>query len=175
MRAGKSSTSGAVDLLKVMYCLRREGREPGRVASSMRSWASVSRRTKVRDDNPAVAAVVVEWEDLGRDGGRGRGRVGLEDGVRRDGVEVRGVVVVDRTVGVSRAAAAVTAAATVASSVSSSPASGRLVGAEGCDMAFWPVICVPSSKPALMWCVKLLFMAGSVATLEGIAQMVERR
>lgn len=158
--------SGVIDLLKVMYCLRKEGREPGRVASSMRSCASVSRRTMVR----AVAAVVVvDWEDLGR-GGR---RVGLE-GFRREGVEVRGVVVVDNAVGVS-IAAAVTAAATVTSSVSSSPASGRLVGAEGCDIAFCPVIWDPSSKPALMWCVKLLLMAGNVATLEGIAQMVERR
>lgn len=50
-----------------------------------------------------------------------------------------------------------------------------LVGTEGWDIAFCPVICEPSSNPALMWCVKLLLIAGRVATVDGTPQIVDRR
>ncbi len=53
--------------------------------------------------------------------------------------------------------------------------SGSDVGADGCEMEFWPVICVPSARPAEMWCVKLVLMTGSVDTVGGMAQMVDSR
>jgi hypothetical protein len=55
MRA-ESSSSSAFE--KVMYCLRRVGREPGRFASSMRSCSSVSSLGLVKE-----SAVEMEgWE-----------------------------------------------------------------------------------------------------------------
>jgi hypothetical protein len=47
MRAGRSSECA---LEKARYCLRREGREPGRFASSMRSWCSTSSSGVARED-----------------------------------------------------------------------------------------------------------------------------
>ena len=37
------------------------------------------------------------------------------------------------------------------------------------------MITVPSASPALMWCVKLLFITGSVDTVPGIEQTVLSR
>lgn len=115
-------------LLKVMYCLRREGREPGSVASSILSWASVSRSTVCWSS----------WADRGRLGGgvgevavtvivvvvAAAAAVGIIDKVDAEVMGAR----VDGEESVSAIMAAV------------SPASGRLVGAEGWEMAFWPVI-----------------------------------
>lgn len=52
---------------------------------------------------------------------------------------------------------------------------GGADGAEGCEIAFWPVICVPSSRPAEIWWEKLLFMAGMTFIFEGTPVMAPRR
>lgn len=74
MREGRSSSSV---LLKMMFCLRRVGKDPGRLASSTKSWSS-------------------------------------------------------------------------ASCVIGEVTSGRAVGSDGWEIAFWPVITVPFARAALM-------------------------
>lgn len=48
-------------------------------------------------------------------------------------------------------------------------------GVVGWEMEFWPVITVPSRRPALMWCVKFVFMAGRTDVCSGTLQMELRR
>lgn len=48
-------------------------------------------------------------------------------------------------------------------------------GAEGWEMAFWPVIIVPSCKPAEMWCEKLLLIAGITFTFLGTPVIAPKR
>lgn len=60
IRAGRSSSWV---LEKAMYCLRRVGREPGRFASSMRSWCSTSSRVEAGVAREASRAEECEgWE-----------------------------------------------------------------------------------------------------------------
>lgn len=106
-------------LAKVMYCFRRVGREPGRLASSTRSWALSS----------------LERREVGETGLSG-------------GAEWEGSVVVEKT---------------------------SAEGAEGWEMAFWPVITVPSSKPADMWCEKLELIAGITFTFAGTPVIAPNR
>jgi len=42
-------------------------------------------------------------------------------------------------------------------------------------MLFWPVIVLPSSRPAEMWWVKFVFIAGRMDMLDGTPQIEERR
>lgn len=42
----------------------------------------------------------------------------------------------------------------------------------GCDMAFWPGSVSPLAKPAQMWCVKFVFIAGRTEMFEGIQHML---
>ena len=45
----------------------------------------------------------------------------------------------------------------------------------GCEMAFWPVMTVPSARPALMWWLKLEFIAGMTCTFSGTPVMDPKR
>ena len=49
------------------------------------------------------------------------------------------------------------------------------MGVIGCEIAFWPVICVPLVKPAAIWRVWFVFMAGRTDVEDGTEQMLERR
>lgn len=51
----------------------------------------------------------------------------------------------------------------------------RAVVSEGWEMLFWPVMMVPLARPAEMWCVKLVLMAGRTEVWFGTEQMLERR
>lgn len=53
--------------------------------------------------------------------------------------------------------------------------SGSAVGAEGWLMLTWPVMVLPSARPAEMWCVKLELMAGRTETDGGMEQITESR
>lgn len=101
MRLGRSSLS-SLDLENSMYCRRSVGRLPGRLASSIRSCASVS----VSSAAPLLLLT-----------------------------------------------------------------SGSDVGSLGCDMAFCPVMTVPSARPAEMWWEKLLLMAGRTDVDGGMEQI----
>lgn len=123
IRSMREERSTVCSLAKLMYCLRREGREPGRLASSTRSCAESSfewRRSVLRGLSGTVsragAAPVAEWVVAG-------------------GAEV----------------------------------------AEGCEMAFCPVMMVPSSSPAEMWCEKLELIAGITCTFFGTPVIAPRR
>lgn len=83
-----------------MYCFRKVGRVPGRLASSIASWRSVS-----------SYSVVVS----------------------------------------------------------------RAVVSEGCEMLFWPVMTSPLARPAEIWWVKLVLMAGRTDVWLGTEQMLESR
>lgn len=52
---------------------------------------------------------------------------------------------------------------------------GGADGAEGWDMAFWPVMTVPSCRPAEIWCEKLELIAGMTWTFFGMPVMAPRR
>ena len=90
-----------------MFWVRRLGREPGRLASSTRSWS---------------------W---------------LWDGLIVRGRGVMDLWVVSNGFGIGVAVPG-----------------GGADGADGCEMAFWPVMTVPSARPAEIWCEKLELMAG---------------
>lgn len=51
----------------------------------------------------------------------------------------------------------------------------RAVLSEGWDMLFWPVMTLPFARPAEMWFVKFVFMAGRTEVCWGTEQMLERR
>lgn len=125
MREGRSAVCS---FAKSMYCLRKDGREPGRLASSTRSCAESSllkRRVSVMGLSGRLSsATCAAWEEAARE---------------------RGLVVVSAE------------------------------GADGCEMAFCPVMMVPSSRPAEMWCEKLELIAGMTWTLPGTPVMEPRR
>lgn len=98
IRLGKSSLWL---LANVMFGLLSEGREPGRLASSMWSWLYRSRLVRV------VGEISSSGSPVG----------------------VPGIFGVGGTV--------------------SAGIGGGADGAEGCEMLFWPVITVPSPRPAL--------------------------
>lgn len=46
---------------------------------------------------------------------------------------------------------------------------------EGWEMLFWPVMVVPLARPAEMWLVKLVLMAGRTEVWFGTEQILDRR
>ena len=52
---------------------------------------------------------------------------------------------------------------------------GRAVGSLGWEMEFWPGMVSPLARPAQMWWVKFVLIAGRTAMHEGMSQMLERR
>ena len=46
---------------------------------------------------------------------------------------------------------------------------------EGWEIEFWPVIVVALARPAEMWCVKFVFIAGTTLVWDGTEQIELRR
>ena len=51
----------------------------------------------------------------------------------------------------------------------------RAVTFEGWEIEFWPVIIVALARPAEMWCVKFVFIAGTTLVWDGTEQIELRR
>jgi hypothetical protein len=74
-----------------------------------------------------------------------------------------------------RLASSMRSCCSVSSICVGAPPKIRAVEIEGWDMEFWPVMTSPFARLTLMWCVKLVLMAGRTDVWLGTEQMLERR